>query len=299
MSNVNIILEYLNTHNNSICDDCISSRCSIVPRQTVNQICNKLFKQEVIKRDKNLCSFCNSVKITNIINEKIDISNLTNHSLEDSKSIVKKSKISEDKKDFNIEKNKYSDTEFLETTLLFQEKNIVDVFKNYNSSTLRETMEKDRYIKLKEQVNKNYKECLDYPLGEFLYSLKTGNSDFYKLFLNPYGDSQYCIFSFINREFYERKGIYVYKLNNKIVYIGRVKGINTFNTRINQGYANISPKNCYIDGQSTNCRVNSLINSHAKSIKLFILPLDNDKEIIKLEKILIDLLKPEWNIQLR
>jgi hypothetical protein len=89
------------------------------------------------------------------------------------------------------------------------------------------------------------------------------------------------------------------ELNNKIVYIGRVKGINTFNTRINQGYANIFPKNCYIDGQSTNCRINSLINTHAESIKLFILPLDNDREIIKFEKILIDLLKPEWNIQLK
>jgi len=78
-----------------------------------------------------------------------------------------------------------------------------------------------------------------------------------------------------------------------------VKGINTFNARINQGYANISPKNCYIDGQSTNCRVNSLVNDYSKYIKLFILPLDDDREIIKFEKILIDLLKPEWNIQLK
>lgn len=299
MSHTNTILEYINNHNTPYCDDCLSINCNILPRQSVNQICNKLSKQGILARYRNVCSSCNSIKITSTIVEKKDISNFVEHSVEITNGINKKSKNSEEKGYFNVEKVRNSNTDFIEVSLLFQEKNIGDIFKEYTSSTLRETVEKDRYNKLKEQVYKNYKDYLDYPLGKFLFYLKTVNSDFYKLFLNSHGDSQYCTFSFIDKEFYEAKGIYAYKLNDKIVYVGRVKGINTFNTRVNQGYANISPKNCYIDGQSTNCRINSLVNNNYGSIKLFLLPLDSDAEIIKFEKILIDILKPKWNIKLK
>ncbi len=65
--------------------------------------------------------------------------------------------------------------------------------------------------------------------------------------------------------------------------------------RVNSGYGKISPKNCFKDGQSTNCKVNSHIASSIGNIELKILVMDDDEEIDKLESELICECDPVWN----
>jgi len=53
------IINYLNTEKKCFCDNCLSKLLRIKSRQTVNSICNKLYKQEIIRRYKGECSYCN------------------------------------------------------------------------------------------------------------------------------------------------------------------------------------------------------------------------------------------------
>jgi hypothetical protein len=84
------------------------------------------------------------------------------------------------------------------------------------------------------------------------------------------------------------KGIYKFVVKNKIVYIGRC--LDNFKKRFNFGYGKINPKNCYKDGQSTNCRINNYCNK--EKFEIFVYCLIENSEIKKIEKQLIKKIKP-------
>ena len=93
------------------------------------------------------------------------------------------------------------------------------------------------------------------------------------------------------------RGVYFYSLGASIEYIGR--SLDPFGKRINQGYGSIHPKNCYIDGQATNCHLNSQISSTWDRIELWLCPIDSRDEIKAVEVRLIETYKPNWNIALK
>jgi len=73
--------------------------------------------------------------------------------------------------------------------------------------------------------------------------------------LNKYGDGMFCKFS-INSKWSGRCGVYSLFNNRKLLYIGRCTDLKQ---RFNMGYGNISPKNCFVGGQSTNCKINKMV----------------------------------------
>ena len=186
---------------------------------------------------------------------------------------------------------------FIQATLRFiGPQNITNVFAKKNNKTLKETIEQRRYAKLANLINAQYKNYLDYSLGEFLLHLKLQGDSLYKKFLNSYGDGVYCTFRLLDKRDTQMKGIYAYFVNEKLVYIGRC--LNSFGKRIDSGYGQISPKNCYLDGQATNCHLNQLINLNRESIRFFYCRMTDDLEIAEIERALIRTYKPEWNIAL-
>jgi hypothetical protein len=187
----------------------------------------------------------------------------------------------------------------VEVDLEFEEFNIENLFTKFDSYTLGEILIKEKYLKLVDTCYKRYIPFMEMKLGAFLGMLKGQEDSYYKQFLNGSGDLAFCKFRMVGKDFSNHKGIYVYKYDGQIKYVGRVKGEYNFYQRINMGYANISPKNCYIDGQSTNCHINSIVNSCKGKINLFILPMESDDEIVRTERWLIDLVKPDWNISLK
>lgn len=179
-------------------------------------------------------------------------------------------------------------------SLNFQEKNIESVFYNKNNKTLNQTFEHPKYSRLKLLLANKYKAHLDKNLGDFLKLLKQSNDSNYLCFLNKYGDNRYCNFKIDTH--LKDKGIYCYIKDEEIKYVGRCT--DDFNKRINQGYGKIHPKNCFIDGQATNCHLNSIINL-TENIK-FGVYIMNDKstlEIKELEKQILTCNRFEWNIQ--
>jgi hypothetical protein len=127
--------------------------------------------------------------------------------------------------------------------------------------------------------------------------------------LNEYGEGPFCIFR-IN-DHLKDKGLYCYIVNGELKYIGET--CKTYEDRINNGYGRIYARNCYKSeiiggeqhsgGQSTNCRINSLINEELHNgndilIGFYEMNNSSDAEIKLLESILIDkydLVRLGWN----
>lgn len=172
-----------------------------------------------------------------------------------------------------------------------------NVFGEKNNKTVAETLAHKRYSKLLGLVATDHPDAMDKPLGTFLVQLKLSGNANYKRFLNAYGDGSYCTFRMERGPLARKKGLYCYRLKHEIVYVGR--SYDPFEKRINQGYGTIHPKNCYVDGQATNCHLNALIAPTLGEIALFLCPLDDNRDIERLERTLIQLLQPRWNIALR
>jgi predicted HTH domain antitoxin len=185
---------------------------------------------------------------------------------------------------------------FVNVELAFEKDNYSNVFANLNGKTLRETLNSDRYKKFSTIILNKYAKYLDYKLDAFLMELKDAQDLFYKQFLNPHGDETYTTFKIMDKKVKKQKGLYAYCLNDELKYIGRSN--DPFGKRINQGYGKITPKNCYIDGRSTNCHINSLITQNKNDVKLYVLCLEDNAIINLLEKELIRAYVPKWNKQL-
>lgn len=169
---------------------------------------------------------------------------------------------------------------------------IENIFQYKVDKTVKETLQCTRYKNLEQYTLINFSSYLNKPLGEFILYLKSRGNVFYKEFLNPYGDEKYS--KFIIREHLSEKGLYIFMCSNSVAYIG--KTTDSFGKRINVGYGNISPKNCYKDGQATNCHLNSLITKNWGNISFFINLQSKDIEISINERKLIEKYKPSWNV---
>lgn len=170
-----------------------------------------------------------------------------------------------------------------------------NIFCEKNNKTVKATLEHKSYHRLKRTVEDKYPQCLQEDIGKFLCKLKAKEDLLYKEFLNPHGDKTFSTFRLLNIKHYKLKGVYGFYDKGKLVYIGRCR--DSMKKRINNGYGKISPKNCYKDGQSTNCKINALI-TQSTDIELKLLPLHKNETIEKCEKNFIKKLKPKWNQQL-
>ncbi|TCZ79322.1 hypothetical protein E0485_05510 [Paenibacillus albiflavus] len=190
----------------------------------------------------------------------------------------------------NVNNQEYS---FREIVIEFNFSIYSDVYSSKNNKTLTHR----RYSKFKIIIENKYSNFLDIGLGTYLAKLKEAGDLFYKEFLNKNGDKIYSTFYITDKLAQNSKGIYINCIDNEINYIGRCR--DTFGKRINQGYGKIYPKNCYIDGQSTNCHLNNLVTENMGKAKLYILDLHDEKQIIELEEALIKKYQPEWNVSLK
>ncbi|MEK7223887.1 MAG: hypothetical protein AAB156_06395 [Pseudomonadota bacterium] len=168
------------------------------------------------------------------------------------------------------------------------------MFGQKNNKTVLETLGHRRYARLRRQVEGAYPNLLQELLGNFLLSLKRRGDDLYRKFLNKYGDDKYSIFRIDDEEVLDKRGIYAYTVTNELKYIGRCR--DSMRKRVNQGYGKIHPKNCYVDGQATNCHLNALITTEKEAVRLWFCELDLS-EIEPVERALISEHQPPWNIQ--
>ncbi|WP_217652918.1 GIY-YIG nuclease family protein [Flavisolibacter ginsengisoli] len=192
---------------------------------------------------------------------------------------------------------------FILVPIEISKRNVDNVFAHYSRRTLEETYEKARkkptycYNSVLKKHGDKYSKFFKQPLGHFIKHLKEqGNLD-YKLYLNKYGDEKYC--SYCINSYLKDKGLYCYYSEGQVKYVGRCK--TSFKSRINGDYGSITSYNCLLDGQATNCHLNSIINSTASEIFLGIHEMSekSSEEIEQLERTILSNKRFEWNIQLQ
>lgn len=71
--------------------------------------------------------------------------------------------------------------------------------------------------------------------------------------LSQHGNGAFCHFTINTGDW---PGVYLWIVDNRIIYIGETDGLKR---RFNLGYGNISPRNCFVGGQSTNCKMNKVV----------------------------------------
>lgn len=87
-------------------------------------------------------------------------------------------------------------------------------------------------------------------------------------------------------------GVYLWVVDDEIIYIGET--IN-FYKRFNDGYGNISPRNCYQGGQSTNVKMNRAaldLWQKGKRIEIYVC---ETNEYRRIETILLSRITTEYN----
>lgn len=96
--------------------------------------------------------------------------------------------------------------------------------------------------------------------------------------LNRHGAGPFCRFRAAKGV--SSAGVYVVTVEGKIFYVGECVNLSV-RWGLSQ-YGSIQPKNCYVGGQSTNCKVNSRVLSNAlagKKIQLWFHPTQDHKAI--------------------
>ncbi|HPS34400.1 MAG TPA: GIY-YIG nuclease family protein [Oscillospiraceae bacterium] len=73
--------------------------------------------------------------------------------------------------------------------------------------------------------------------------------------LHRYGLGPFCHFT-ISNEWSGVCGVYAVCDSQQLLYIGQCIDLAK---RYNSGYGNISPRNCFIGGQQTNCKINAMV----------------------------------------
>lgn len=114
--------------------------------------------------------------------------------------------------------------------------------------------------------------------------------------LHVYGAGPFCRFRIARGQ--NEPGLYVETLDGNPVYAGEC--VDLAKRWGPNGYGGISPRNCFVVGQSTNCRLNAAILSEAKAgrqINLWFYGFDGNRaDRLRSETILIQTLQPVWNL---
>lgn len=112
--------------------------------------------------------------------------------------------------------------------------------------------------------------------------------------LNKHGAGAFCRFS-IHPKWSGVSGVYAFFIDDNLVYIGQAVD---FAQRFNMGYGNISPRNCFVGGQSTNCKINKLVLNSVKSGHAVSIYFHMTHDYNRVESELIKYYKPQYNTAL-
>lgn len=110
--------------------------------------------------------------------------------------------------------------------------------------------------------------------------------------VHRYGWGPFCKLSVNTSEYSGSEGVYIFTAGYEIKYVGETVDVHN---RIQAGYGNISPKNCFEGGQQTNCRINHLILETVRNGSHVSLWVEETQDRKRRETELIEQCNPPWN----
>lgn len=111
--------------------------------------------------------------------------------------------------------------------------------------------------------------------------------------LHQYGLGPFCNFT-VSKDWQGLSGVYALCDTRGLLYIGQCIDLVQ---RFNAGYGNISPRNCYKGGQSTNCKINAMILKKYLGGDKVYLYFYNTNDYDRVEHKLINSFRPLYNGQ--
>ena len=110
--------------------------------------------------------------------------------------------------------------------------------------------------------------------------------------LHPHGGGPFCRFQL--HDLPMSSCVYAVTLEHNLAYVG-IAGNLAVRWGLGQ-FGSIQPRNCYVGGQSTNCRINNLLLVGARRRSRIELWRHETPDRRQVESGLIDALDPPWNI---
>lgn len=110
--------------------------------------------------------------------------------------------------------------------------------------------------------------------------------------LNKYGMGPFCRFSLRTKDYWGVSGVYAMSDSKELLYIGQTEN---FQQRFNTGYGIIAPRNCYVGGQNTNCKINAMILNKYISGERVYLYFFETPDYDRVEHELIQMFQPPYN----
>jgi hypothetical protein len=107
--------------------------------------------------------------------------------------------------------------------------------------------------------------------------------------LHRYGTGPFCKFRVSTAC---GEGVYAFVVAGEVMYVGECEDLAS---RMNAGYGNISPRNCYRRGQHTNCRVNALVLEEAARGHRIMLWFHATRNRKAVEADVLRAVQPPWN----
>jgi hypothetical protein len=108
--------------------------------------------------------------------------------------------------------------------------------------------------------------------------------------LHKYGQGPFCKFTIPSK--LQSSGVYALATSEKVKYVGKCINLTA---RYNSGYGQISPRNCFVGGQETNCRINALVLAETQMGRILTLCFHKTSSQDAIESELLALITPEWN----
>jgi hypothetical protein len=110
--------------------------------------------------------------------------------------------------------------------------------------------------------------------------------------LHSYGEGPFCAFRIGAPA--GLPGVYALIVDDEVRYLGECADLRA---RFNAGYGIISPRNCFVGGQPTNCRINrrvlEVVKAGGRVDLYFLLTSPSDRKAVELE--LLARFSPPWN----
>ena len=107
-------------------------------------------------------------------------------------------------------------------------------------------------------------------------------------------NTEFCCFSIKAQNIGNVSCVYLWIVDGEIIYIGETK---TLKTRFNSGYGSISPRKCFVGGQSTNCKMNHAVLELYRKGKTVDLYYQLTSEYKLIEKELLDKIETIYNVR--
>jgi hypothetical protein len=149
---------------------------------------------------------------------------------------------------------------------------------------LQEILQNPAFCHLLSPINARYSRYLPMKTGLFLGQLKERHDPFYREFLNRYGDEKYGTFRIEESNDGSKKGVLIVVVKREMYHA--VNCPDTFRVMINDTFGRISSDDCFLNGDSTRCRINALLCTSRNDAGIYIHPCENEVERTHITEVL-------------